>query len=67
MSRLRGNAKWALGSFALALALISSYPPGWLFGFFLVYALSGYVLAILPNRKAGKTVRPPRLQTPPQE
>ncbi len=56
-----------VAAFALALALISSYPPGWLFGFFLVYALSGYVLAILPNRKAGKTVRPPRLQTPPQE
>ena len=30
-----------VAAFALALALISSYPPGWLFGFFLVYALSG--------------------------
>ena len=56
-----------VAAFALALALISSYPPGWLFGFFLVYALSGYVLAVLPNRKVGKPVRSPRLQTPPQE
>lgn len=56
-----------VAAFALALALISSYPPGWLFGFFLVYALSGYVLAVLPNRKPGKPVRPQRLQTPPQE
>lgn len=50
-----------VAAFALALVLISSYPPGWLFGFFLIYALSGYVLAVLPNRK---TVRPQRLQPP---
>ena len=53
-----------VAAFALALALISSYPPGWLFGFFLVYALSGYVLAVLPKKK---TVRPPRLHPPSQE
>jgi CDP-diacylglycerol--serine O-phosphatidyltransferase len=32
-------------AFAIGLALVSSYPPGVLFGLFLVYALSGYVLA----------------------
>ena len=56
-----------VAAFALALALISSYPPGWLFGFFLVYALSGYVLTVLPARKTGKTVKAQRLQTPPQD
>ena len=56
-----------VAAFALALALISSYPPGWLFGFFLVYALSGYVLAVLPARKTAKTVKAQRLQTPPQD
>lgn len=53
-----------VAAFALALALISSYPPGWLFGFFLIYALSGYVLSIWPNRKNGKTIKPQRLQPP---
>lgn len=53
-----------VAAFALALALVSSYPPGWLFGFFLIYALSGYVLAVLPKKK---TVRPPRLQSSSQE
>jgi len=33
-------------AFVLALALISFYPPGVLFALFLVYALSGYVMAI---------------------
>lgn len=56
-----------VAAFALALALISSYPPGWLFGFFLVYALSGYVMAVLPKRKPGKRLSVQRLQTPPQE
>lgn len=56
-----------VAAFALALALISSYPPGWLFGFFLVYALSGYVMAVLPKRKLGKRLSVQRLQTPPQE
>ncbi len=56
-----------VAAFALALALISSYPPGWLFGFFLVYSLSGYVLAVLHNRKGGKIVKPQRLQPPAQE
>ncbi|WP_261379370.1 CDP-diacylglycerol--serine O-phosphatidyltransferase [Denitratisoma sp. DHT3] len=31
---------------ALGFALVSSYPPGVLFGLFLCYALSGYVLAV---------------------
>lgn len=53
-----------VAAFALALALVSSYPPGWLFGFFLIYALSGYVLAVLPKKK---TVRPSRLQSSSQE
>ena len=50
-----------VAAFALALALISSYPPGWLFGFFLVYALSGYVMTVLPKKKL---VRAQRLQPP---
>ncbi|HTH40247.1 MAG TPA: CDP-diacylglycerol--serine O-phosphatidyltransferase [Rhodocyclaceae bacterium] len=32
---------------ALGFALISSYPPGVLFGLFLCYALSGYVLTVI--------------------
>jgi CDP-diacylglycerol--serine O-phosphatidyltransferase len=32
-------------AFAVAFALVSSYPPGVLFALFLIYALSGYVLA----------------------
>lgn len=56
-----------VAAFALALALISSYPPGWLFGFFLVYALSGYVLAVLPGRKTAKPVKSQRLQPPAQD
>jgi CDP-diacylglycerol--serine O-phosphatidyltransferase len=35
----------AIAAFALALALVSSYPPGVLFALFLCYALSGYVMA----------------------
>jgi len=35
-----------VAAIALGLALVSSYPPGVLFALFLVYALSGYVLAI---------------------
>lgn len=34
-----------VAAFALALALVSSYPPGVLFALFLVYGLSGYVMA----------------------
>ena len=33
-------------AFALAFALVSSYPPGVLFALFLAYALSGYVIAL---------------------
>jgi CDP-diacylglycerol--serine O-phosphatidyltransferase len=32
-------------AFALAFALVSSYPPGVLFALFLIYALSGYAIA----------------------
>ena len=43
-------------AFALGFALVSSYPPGVLFALFLVYALSGYLLALwnwrLPRRSA---------------
>jgi CDP-diacylglycerol--serine O-phosphatidyltransferase len=35
-----------VAAFALGIALVSSYPPGVLFGLFLCYALSGYVMAI---------------------
>lgn len=34
-------------AFALGFALVSSYPPGVLFALFLVYALSGYVIALV--------------------
>jgi CDP-diacylglycerol--serine O-phosphatidyltransferase len=36
---------------ALFFILISSYPPGVLFGLFLVYALSGYVMWLVRRRK----------------
>jgi len=36
---------------ALFLIFISSYPPGVLFGLFMCYALSGYVLWVLRRRK----------------
>jgi CDP-diacylglycerol--serine O-phosphatidyltransferase len=35
-----------IAAIALAFALISFYPPGVLFALFLVYAASGYVLAV---------------------
>jgi CDP-diacylglycerol--serine O-phosphatidyltransferase len=35
-----------VAAIALGFALVSSYPPGVLFGLFLVYALSGYVLGV---------------------
>jgi CDP-diacylglycerol--serine O-phosphatidyltransferase len=34
-----------LPAIVLGYALVSSYPPGVLFGLFLAYALSGYVMA----------------------
>lgn len=34
-------------AFALGFALVSSYPPGVLFGLFLIYAVSGYVFGIM--------------------
>lgn len=48
-----------VAAFALAFALVSSYPPGVLFALFLLYALSGYVLGIagwIGRRK--KSARP---------
>lgn len=45
-----------IAAIALGFALVSSYPPGVLFGLFLVYALSGYVLTVLQWRAARKTV-----------
>ena len=44
-------------AFALAFALIYSYPPGVLFGLCLAYALSGYVMSLLGRGKA-KPVAP---------
>lgn len=35
----------------LAIVLVSSYPPGVLFGLFVVYALSGYVMCLLRMAK----------------
>ena len=37
----------AVAAIALGFALVSSYPPGVLFGLFLIYAASGYVLTLL--------------------
>ena len=37
----------AVAAIALGFALLSSYPPGVLFGLFLIYAASGYVLTLL--------------------
>jgi CDP-diacylglycerol--serine O-phosphatidyltransferase len=44
---------------ALGFALVSSYPPGVLFGLFLCYALSGYVLTVTGwfSRKPTTTTR----------
>jgi len=44
---------------ALGFALVSSYPPGVLFALFLIYGLSGYVIAVLDwgNRRK-KLARP---------
>ena len=36
---------FAVAAIVLVFVLVSSYPPGVLFGLFVVYALSGYVLA----------------------
>lgn len=36
-----------VAAFVLAFVLISSYPPGVLFGLFCIYSLSGYVLALV--------------------
>lgn len=46
-------------AFAVGFALVSSYPPGVLFALFLVYALSGYVLAAwrLLGRSKGSATR----------
>ncbi len=44
----------------LAFALISSYPPGILFALFLVYAASGYVIAVLRwHRRRQSRQEPP--------
>lgn len=45
-----------IAAIALGFALISSYPPGVLFGLFLVYALSGYVLTFFQWRDSRKSV-----------
>jgi CDP-diacylglycerol--serine O-phosphatidyltransferase len=41
-------------AFVLGFLLVSSYPPGVLFGLFLCYALSGYVLGAWGWLKARK-------------
>lgn len=40
----------------LGYVLVSSYPPGVLFGLFLCYALSGYIMAAWQWRRRGKPV-----------
>lgn len=50
-----------IAAFALAIALVSSYPAGVLFMLFLAYALSGYVMMLW--RHAGR--RRPSMPTPP--
>ena len=49
-------------AFVLGFLLVSSYPPGVLFGLFLCYAVSGYVLGFwswLKGRKRSSTVAEP--------
>lgn len=43
---------------ALGFALVSSYPPGVLFALFLVYALSGYLVAVLDRLAKRKKLAP---------
>lgn len=45
-----------IAAVALAFALISFYPPGVLFALFLLYAFSGYALAIWRWRAGGKPI-----------
>lgn len=40
-----------VAAIALGFALVSSYPPGVLFGLFLIYAASGYVISFIEWRK----------------
>jgi hypothetical protein len=49
-------------AFVLGFLLVSSYPPGVLFGLFLCYAVSGYVLGLwnwLKGRKRRSAASPP--------
>ena len=48
----------------LAIVLISSYPPGVLFGLFVVYALSGYVMCLARLAKRPGDARPIQGKTP---
>ena len=45
-----------VAAIALGFALVSSYPPGVLFGLFLLYALSGYAFSVWEWRAAQKGV-----------
>lgn len=46
-----------IAAIALAFALISFYPPGVLFALFLIYAASGYVLALMRWNASRRNVR----------
>lgn len=46
-------------AFAVAFALVSSYPPGVLFALFLAYALSGYVMTAWQANGRRRKVAPP--------
>lgn len=48
----------AVAAAVLVFALISTHPPGVLFGLFVVYALSGYVLALARLARRGRTLPP---------
>ena len=49
----------AVAAIALGFALVSSYPPGVLFGLFLVYAASGYVISFMDWRQARAAAKKP--------
>lgn len=49
----------AVAAIALAFALVSSYPPGVLFGLFLVYAASGYVNTFMEWRRSRDSAKKP--------
>ncbi|AYH42966.1 CDP-diacylglycerol--serine O-phosphatidyltransferase [Azoarcus sp. DN11] len=51
----------------MAFALVSSYPPGVLFGLFLLYAASGYVIYAMRKLRKRRLASAPAAVTPPAD